>query len=37
MKVLFGEDYVYCVGMIGIVVDKIVYGYVKGYERDNNL
>lgn len=37
MKVLFGEDYVYCVGMIGIVVEKIVYGYVKGYVNDYNL
>lgn len=37
MKVFFGEEYVYWVGIIGIVVDKIVYGFVKGYERDYNL
>lgn len=34
---MFGEDNVYCVGIIGIVVEKIVYGYVKGYVGDCDL
>lgn len=37
MKVLFGENNVYWVGMIGMVVDKIVYGYVKVYECDKEV
>lgn len=37
IKVLFGEDKVFCVGIIGIVVEKIVFGYVKGYLNDQGI
>lgn len=36
-KVLFGEEYVYRAGTIATVADKTAYGFVRGYERDNEL
>ncbi|WP_028273587.1 PolC-type DNA polymerase III [Atopococcus tabaci] len=36
-KVLFGEDYVYRAGTIGTIADRTAFGYVKAYERDNDL
>ncbi|WP_027108503.1 PolC-type DNA polymerase III [Lacticigenium naphthae] len=36
-KVLFGEDNVFRAGTIGTIADRTAFGYVKGYERDNEL
>ncbi|GAA0370009.1 PolC-type DNA polymerase III [Alkalibacterium iburiense] len=36
-KELFGEDYVYRAGTIGTIADRTAFGFVKGYERDNQL
>lgn len=36
-KELFGEDYVYRAGTIGTVAEKTAFGFVRGYERENNL
>ncbi|UTR10832.1 PolC-type DNA polymerase III [Evansella sp. LMS18] len=36
-KELFGEEYVYRAGTIGTVAEKTAYGFVKGYEDDNQL
>lgn len=36
-KELFGEDKVYRAGTIGTVANKTAYGFVKGYESDNEL
>ncbi|MBM7094212.1 PolC-type DNA polymerase III [Bacillus sp. H-16] len=36
-KELFGVDYVYRAGTIGTVAEKTAYGFVKGYEDDNQL
>ncbi|MBU9714516.1 PolC-type DNA polymerase III [Evansella tamaricis] len=36
-KELFGEEFVYRAGTIGTVAEKTAYGYVKGYEDDNQL
>ncbi|WP_147802319.1 PolC-type DNA polymerase III [Alkalicoccus halolimnae] len=36
-KELFGEAYVYRAGTIGTVADKTAYGFVRGYENDEEL
>ncbi|MCR6107031.1 PolC-type DNA polymerase III [Salipaludibacillus agaradhaerens] len=36
-KELFGEEYVYRAGTIGTVAEKTAYGYVKGYESDEQI
>lgn len=36
-KELFGVEYVYRAGTIGTVAEKTAYGFVKGYEDDNQL
>ena len=36
-KELFGEEYVYKAGTIGTIADRTAFGFVKGYERDNQM